>query len=595
MSQTDAMLLDNWLRERNADAFKVLAARYAAMVYNTCRRILKNPSEAEDVTQECFIILAATNQPVGDYLAPWLHRVAYNRSLAHLRSEQRRKDREIRFAREQAAPHDMPWNEAGAYVDEAIAGLPDKLRIPVIAYFLDGQSHEAIAQTLGISRSTVGYRVDKGVESLRKALKLKGVAVTGAVLLGTMKGNTAAAVPSSLLANLGKLALCGADHVTVPIAALPFTKTAMGASWMAKAFLTVAASVAIVLCVGLEARHMASRTATPEPRTQRSIQPEKSIDPARATPPSPATSPETLMKTEAALPLAQQGTTHSANTDSAVTPPPGTPEPPRRGVVQAAVSSSLHSLKDRAISTWNNLKDTLSGEGPRRRACQLQLVELGIVLKLFSEDSPGGYWPMLDARAGHLMFANNHSEMSPLYPTYFERASSWITQNGLKEFGTGVLDTRALICANDSLHTPSLQKAPLEMLDNSSYFYLGYAIRDMEGIEDFAVAYEAHVAAGLPFDSDLDTPHGKIHRLRKGVEQFFVGNPENPGEMAKILSQLPVLIEPPLHEGTGGNILYMDGHVAYMRYLQEQEFPMNARTMDILNSLRALKGTAPSR
>jgi len=87
MSPTDAMLFENWLRERDADAFKTLAARYAKMVYETCRRVLNNASEAEDVTQECFIILANADKPVGGYLAPWLHRVAYNLGYAMLTNE----------------------------------------------------------------------------------------------------------------------------------------------------------------------------------------------------------------------------------------------------------------------------------------------------------------------------------------------------------------------------------------------------------------------------------------------------------------------------------------------------------------------------
>jgi RNA polymerase sigma factor (sigma-70 family) len=247
MSQTDAMLLEHWVRDRNADAFKLLATRYAAMVYHTCRRILGNPTEAEDVTQECFVILASTTKPVGGYLAPWLHRVAYNRSLARLRAEDRRREREARYASEQPTARDMAWVEIRGYVDEAIAELPDKLRVPVVAYFLDGQTHEGIAHALGIPRSTIAHRVDKGVEQLRRNLQGKGVAVAGTVLAGAIKANTAgAAAPSSVVVNLGKLALSGVNHVAWSAAAAPLAKTAAG-FWTVKTMLAAGAGLAVVL------------------------------------------------------------------------------------------------------------------------------------------------------------------------------------------------------------------------------------------------------------------------------------------------------------------------------------------------------------
>jgi RNA polymerase sigma factor (sigma-70 family) len=209
MSESDLELLESWVREGDAEAFKTLAKRYAGMVYGTCKRILNNPAEAEDVAQECFEILATTPKPVGEYLAPWLHRVACNRSLTRLRSEHRRKEREAQFAAELEAGHEVVWNDIYGFVDEAIAELPDQLRIPVVAHFLDDQTHSAIALTLGIPQRTVTDRIDNGVELIRKALKSRGVAMTGVVLAGLIKANVAEAAPSTLIMNLGKIALAG--------------------------------------------------------------------------------------------------------------------------------------------------------------------------------------------------------------------------------------------------------------------------------------------------------------------------------------------------------------------------------------------------
>jgi RNA polymerase sigma-70 factor (ECF subfamily) len=60
---SDQILLSFWYRKRNAEAFKVLASRHAQMVFATAMRILRNPTDAEDIAQESFLELASTNRP----------------------------------------------------------------------------------------------------------------------------------------------------------------------------------------------------------------------------------------------------------------------------------------------------------------------------------------------------------------------------------------------------------------------------------------------------------------------------------------------------------------------------------------------------
>ncbi len=83
----DQELLDRWVSQRDAEAFKDLAKRHVDMVFATCRRILGNDADAEDATQDCFIALIRARREPGSYLGPWLHRVATNMSLKRLRAE----------------------------------------------------------------------------------------------------------------------------------------------------------------------------------------------------------------------------------------------------------------------------------------------------------------------------------------------------------------------------------------------------------------------------------------------------------------------------------------------------------------------------
>ncbi len=570
MGQTDAMLFEHWLRDRNPDAFKLLATRYAAMVYHTCRRILDNPTEAEDVTQECFVILASTSKPIGGYLAPWLHRVAYNRSLARLRAENRRRDREVRYAAEQPVARDMAWDEIGGHVDEAIAELPDKLRVPVVAYFLDGQSHEGIAQALGIPRSTVTYRVDKGVECLRKSLKGRGVSVAGTVLAGTIKANAAAAaVPSSVVANLGKLALSGVTHVVWPAAAAaPLAKTVAG-FWTAKTLLAAVVSLAVVLGAGWEMRKALFVPDTPITQTQVSSKP--SITNAAFE--APFTTPPTPTKAASAAPTRRDQEKNAS--DQATPPNAGTGMTAGRRIeVAQARPSTVDNMLGTISGAWQSIRGTLTGENQRRSSCQNNLKQMGLVFKMFANEAPGQCWPPLSPNAGHLMCANDTPGLQPVFPTYLK-------------------DPRILICPSDSTHTPLLRTPGLALVDDHSYYYLGYAIRSIEELEAFSDAYVARIAAKLPFDADLDTPAGKIYRFREGVERFFITDANNPAASAKMQSEIPVLIEAIHHIPEGGNVLFMDGHVEFWRYTAGGQFPMNKATMDILKSLSAMKGAVP--
>ncbi|MEK7794858.1 MAG: sigma factor, partial [Candidatus Hydrogenedentota bacterium] len=60
MGSSDALLLERWVLERDAGAFREIVLRHGGMVYGTCRRILGNPADAEEIAQDCFLRLAET-------------------------------------------------------------------------------------------------------------------------------------------------------------------------------------------------------------------------------------------------------------------------------------------------------------------------------------------------------------------------------------------------------------------------------------------------------------------------------------------------------------------------------------------------------
>ena len=264
MSPSDSTLLLQWIDQRDATAFRELTSRYTGMVYATATRILGDASDAEDVTQECFERLAEMTDGPKGHLGAWLHRVATNRAIDLIRKERRRQAREEVYVAARDAHTEADWNDVYAYIDEAIAGLPERLQRPLVAHYLQGQSHAGIARELGVSRQAVTRRVAKGVNEVRKALKGRGISVAVPALAALMGAHLAEAVtvPASLEATLGKLAVAGLRH-SAAAATGGTAATAIGGLIVMKK-IAIGAGIIAVLALGT---WMFARNNDPNPQS----------------------------------------------------------------------------------------------------------------------------------------------------------------------------------------------------------------------------------------------------------------------------------------------------------------------------------------
>ena len=226
----DAALLRTYAARGDAAAFAELVRRYADLVYATARRVTGSSAAAEDVAQDCFLSLALHAAKIRGSVASWLHRTTLNRSQEILRSERARKHREAAAAAAMvasaaaacAATTESTSDSAQliAHVDEAIASLPDDLRVAVTEHFLCGRSQVELAAEVGVNQSTISRRIDAGLQRLRERLSARGVTAVAMAALpmlltdlargGGAFGEAALAVaPGTVRAALTKIGLAG--------------------------------------------------------------------------------------------------------------------------------------------------------------------------------------------------------------------------------------------------------------------------------------------------------------------------------------------------------------------------------------------------
>ncbi len=203
-SACDAELLRQFVSHRDEAAFEALLRRHGPMVLRFARRVLGSESDAEDVFQATFLLLARRAAVIRkrESVASWLHGVAHRLALSARGKRARRQERERQAAeaRQIEAP-ESAWSELEEALHEVLAQLPAKYRTPLIHCYLEGSTQEEVARQLGKPLGTVRSWLARGRELLRKRLLRRGISLSvegaGAALLASACA-TAEAVPPLL-------------------------------------------------------------------------------------------------------------------------------------------------------------------------------------------------------------------------------------------------------------------------------------------------------------------------------------------------------------------------------------------------------------
>jgi RNA polymerase sigma-70 factor, ECF subfamily len=152
------------LRERMLDrhALEGLYRSCGAGVLRRARRLLRDEQAARDAVHDVFLKAWRAGDAFRNDASPmtWLYHITTNHCLNQLRDDRRRREL-LEERGESTAPRPAPTADQRVLAYELLHTVPPELRMIAVYYFIDQMSQDEIAQLVGISRRTVGYRIEE--------------------------------------------------------------------------------------------------------------------------------------------------------------------------------------------------------------------------------------------------------------------------------------------------------------------------------------------------------------------------------------------------------------------------------------------------
>jgi RNA polymerase sigma factor (sigma-70 family) len=210
--KSDGQLLESFIKCSDDAAFGALVKRHGPMVLGVCRRVLRNSHDAEDAFQATFCVLmrkAGSVKP-RERVGSWLHGVAYRTALKAraLAAKRRAREKQMSDVPEPEAVPQAEGDDLKSLLDQEVARLPERYRLPIVLCDLEGKSIRMAMQQLAWPQGTVAGRLARARTLLARRLTQRGVAMTGGTLALVLAENACSAtVPVQLTLSTVKHAI----------------------------------------------------------------------------------------------------------------------------------------------------------------------------------------------------------------------------------------------------------------------------------------------------------------------------------------------------------------------------------------------------
>ena len=161
----------------DTEAFEAVYDRLAGPVYGVIRRVLRDPSQSEEVTQEVLLEVwrtAARFDPALGGAATWVMTIAHRRTIDRIRSSTSAAEREHKTA-DIRPPHDEVAEAVEASLDRervrrCLDSLTDIQRESITLAYYGGNSYRQVAELLNVTLGAIKTRIRDGLIRMRDCL-----------------------------------------------------------------------------------------------------------------------------------------------------------------------------------------------------------------------------------------------------------------------------------------------------------------------------------------------------------------------------------------------------------------------------------------
>lgn len=170
----------------NDDAFCLLIEKYQRLVYNTCYRILKNVTDAEDLCQDVFLEVhrSLVHLRNSDDMSGWLFKISYSKCISFIRKKNPAKvgskddfsdsinhlEQNHGHSDKETPEKILEKKEASIALFKIIDQLPENQKKVILLHKFEGHSHKEICAIMDLSQASVESLIYRAKISLRKSL-----------------------------------------------------------------------------------------------------------------------------------------------------------------------------------------------------------------------------------------------------------------------------------------------------------------------------------------------------------------------------------------------------------------------------------------
>jgi RNA polymerase sigma-70 factor, ECF subfamily len=158
-------------------AFEELYDRLAGPAYGLIRRVVRDPAQSEEVTQEVLLEVWRTAprfDPSRGSAATWVMTIAHRRAVDRVRSEVAASERERKLAQVPVVTDEVAESVEASLnaerVRRCLEGLTELQRESITLAYYGGYSYPQVAALLGTALSTIKTRIRDGMIRMRDCL-----------------------------------------------------------------------------------------------------------------------------------------------------------------------------------------------------------------------------------------------------------------------------------------------------------------------------------------------------------------------------------------------------------------------------------------